>query len=97
MAAHNWRAIRLKLLTMGVGNPMGMRSLHALLDVVEMVMLDAVGGDTLEDTVAARTRFLDKLYAPERLVNGEKYQARPAGFSDAEVNASFAAFAAAAR
>jgi hypothetical protein len=92
---HHWRILRSRLLTNGVGDPMRLPSLHALLDFTESVILESMtSGNQMEDAVK-RQQFTDSLYQPdpEELKTGT----RPEGFSDEETWASFLAFEAAAQ
>lgn len=100
LTAHHWRALRLKLLLAGVADPMALPSLHALLDTTESAVLESMHGDNPRDGEMKRSMFLDRLYAPSPVVdalNGEGYVAQPEGFAEEEVEASFDAFAQAAR
>lgn len=94
-----WRTIRYKLVTAGVADPMRLPTMHAVLDVTEMVVLESMVGDTPREGRMKREQFLDRLYAPTpevREINGEKYVAAPAGFEPDAVEASWEAFAQAA-
>lgn len=93
MTAHHWRAIRARITSTGIANPLTLPSLHALLDQTE----NLVGASY--ETADERTRFMDRLYAPEigKDLNDAGYKPKPSGFDDdAEVEASFDAFMAAA-
>lgn len=100
LTAHHWRAIRLKMLLAGIDDPMGLPSMHILLDATENAILESMHGRNAKDSEMKRSMFIDKLYAPTvvtRKLNGEKYVAKPEGFAEEEVEASFDAFAQAAR
>lgn len=97
MAAHNWRALRLRYADNGVGHPMALPSMHAVLDAAEQLGLDAsVSGAKSEAQVRQAVRgYYDKLYKPDatmRAVNGGEPPPPPPGFSDEEIEASFDAF-----
>jgi hypothetical protein len=99
MTAHHWRTLRLKLLLAGVSDPMALASMHALLDSTEGAILEAISAESAKDSEMKRSLFLDKLYAPHAdpyAINDDGYVPKPKGFEDDEVEASFAAFAAAA-
>lgn len=85
-----WRTVRAHLITHGVTDPMGLPSLHALLDVTEAMVLENIGGKPAE-AKAARQRFTDQVYRPETVTVGGAAQAPP-GFSDADTEAAFDAF-----
>lgn len=100
MAAHHWRTIRVRLMNNGIGNLMALTSLHAMLDAVEAIILEAVVSDakTTREAEVKRTRFLDSLYAPEtpeaKKLNGAGYKPMPSEFAvPAQVEADFDAFA----
>lgn len=63
--AHSWREVRRRLVECGV-DPMGLRSMHWLLDVVERMLLDGlpVTGDADKDR-AEREKLLTTLYPPQ--------------------------------
>lgn len=94
MTAHHWRSVRTKLLLAGVADPMGLRNMHMLLDVVESMVLESLstGGREAE---FHRSQFLDQLYSPANDVGLGGGAAAPAGFAPDEVEAAFDAFAAA--
>lgn len=101
VTAFHWRNLRQRLTSAGILDPMRLTSLHALLDFTETLALEGAGntGDAKKDEQARRA-FLHKLYAPEpgtAALNGDGYHPRPAGFDDEDIEASFDAFAAAAR
>lgn len=97
MAAHNWRTLRTRLADKGVIDVMAMPSMHSVLDIMEQMGLEsAVHGAKKE--VEARSKissFYNKLYAPDptaRVINGDGWQPKPAGFEEEEIEASFDAF-----
>lgn len=97
MTAHHWRALRLKLVLAGIVNPMLLSTMHILLDSTEAAVLESMSGE--KDSEMRRTMFLDRLYAPSpevKTINGKRHVAKPKGFDDDEVEASFDAFAQAA-
>lgn len=78
---------------------MALPSMHAIIDEIEALALEAAGAASDDPDKARRDReeLLDKLYAPApegaETLNGERYSPPPAGFEDpAEVEASFDAF-----
>lgn len=95
MTAHHWRTIRLKLVQSGVHDPMGLRTMHVVLDATEAAILEAMSAD--RDGDMKRTLFLDKLYSPLLDPDVDKATVQPRGFTDEDVESSFDAFAAAAR
>ena len=96
MTGHHWRMLHHKLIGAGIPDPLELPSMHALLDYTEAVVVDnIVNGDDARTELAS---FYRRLYGPtaEALsLNGEEY--RPPGFTPDEVEASFDAFARAAR
>ncbi|AEJ95226.1 hypothetical protein SEA_ROSCOE_41 [Mycobacterium phage Roscoe] len=97
MAAHNWRALRLKALGQGITNIMACPSMHVVLDLIEQLGAEASVSEAKSQTEARSelTRYYDKLYKPDitaKVINGESYFPPPPGFSDEEVEASFDAF-----
>ena len=94
MTAHHWRTIRLKLVQSGVHNPMGLPTMHILLDATEAAVLESLstGGREAE---FHRSQFLDQLYSPANDVGLGGGDVAPAGFAPDEVEAAFDAFAAA--
>ncbi|AKU45240.1 hypothetical protein SEA_TRES_41 [Mycobacterium phage Tres] len=100
MAAHHWRTIRTRLLNNGIGNLMQLTSMHALLDAVEAIVLEAIVADAVKPEQAKhkRDQFLDALYAPTtpeaKKLNGDGYKPPPSEFAVPEqVEADFDAFA----
>jgi hypothetical protein len=97
MAAHNWRALRQRLLGKGVGSAMALPSMHIVLDEIEALGLEASCSDakTAAEASAAIRSYHDKLYKPDQItkrIDGDGYMPPPPGFSDEEVEASFDAF-----
>lgn len=91
VTAHHWRTLRLRLVKDGISDPMSLPHMHLLLDATEAAVLESMPPDSME-----RTLFLDRLYSP--LVDPEASNSGPpAGFSEEDMEASFDAFAAAAR
>ncbi len=98
MTAHHWRTIRTKLLLAGIADPMGLRSMHMLLDTTESTIMESMSSSREKDAEFKRDQFVDRLYSPANDVsnlNGEGYVAAPAGFEPENVEAAFDAFAAA--
>lgn len=89
ITAHHWRTIRTHLLGNGVLDPMGLTSLHALLDVAESMVVESIQEPKPEQTRRKRQQFFDRLYAPEPTADPH---ARPAGFDDDEIEAAFDSF-----
>ena len=100
MAAHNWRALRVRMGEKGIGDPMALPSMHVVLDYTEQMGLEAAASDA-KTQIEARTKisaYFDKLYKPDPTtikVNGQLEP--PPGWSDDEVEASFDAFLSSAR
>lgn len=95
MAAHNWRALRTRLLGKGVGSAMALPSMHIVLDEIEALGLEASasGAKSTTEARASISRYHDRLYKPDvttRKVDGDMEP--PPGWSDEEVEASFDAF-----
>jgi hypothetical protein len=98
MAAHNWRALRVRYADHGVGDIMAeVPTMHAVLDEIEQLGLESATSGA-KTTIEARqkiTSYYDKLYKPDmttKVIDGDGYQPPPPGFSDAEIEASFDAF-----
>lgn len=64
VAARNWRAIRFKLLSFGIDNPLALPSYHPILDTAEQVYLENIASDNADADAAERERFMDMLYRP---------------------------------
>jgi hypothetical protein len=91
MAAHHYRTLRTKLLLAGISDPMGLRTMHMLLDTIESMVLESMSMSGDRDAEFKRAQFIDSLYSP--VVAGGS--GAPAGFSPDEVDSAFDAFAAA--
>jgi len=85
--AAQWREVRTKLLLAGVADPMGLASMHRILDVTEHMVVEVLV--SVPDAETRLASWRRGLYGP---VAGEV----PAGFSAEEVEDSFDAFARAA-
>ena len=95
ITAHHWRAMRLRFYQAGITDPLGLPTMHALLDMSESVILESMVSTDQKKDERDRKNFIDKLYAPEpttAALNGESYVATPAGFEDEDVEAAFDAF-----
>lgn len=97
MAAHNWRALRLRFADHGVGNVMALPTMHIVLDAIEQLGAEAATSGAKSETEARSklSSYYDKLYKPDaisRAIDGDGYMPPPPGFSDDEVEASFDAF-----
>ena len=91
MTGYHWRTLRQKLLAGGVTRPLALDTVHALLDFTESVIVEAIlNGEDADRELAS---FRRGLYGP----SPEDRDVVPAGFSPEEVEASFDAFARAAR
>lgn len=97
MTAYHWRTVRTKLLLAGIADPMGLRSMHMLLDTTESMIVESISYSGEKDAEFRRSQFIDRLYSPvnDAGLNGSGYAGTPAGFEDDAVEASFDAFAAA--
>jgi len=101
MAAHNWRALRYKLQTYGIADPMALPSLHSVLDHMEVLALESFQSDNPQRDKVDRDQFVTRLYRPDppltatAAVKGVKALPPPPpdGFDAAETRKSFAAFA----
>lgn len=82
--AAQWREVRTKLLLAGVADPMGLASMHQILDVTEHMVVEVLV--TVPDAETRLASWRRTLYGP---VAGEI----PAGFTPEEVEDSFDAFA----
>lgn len=98
MAAHNWRALRLRFADHGIGDVMAqIPSMHIVLDAIEQLGLESAvnGAKTPTEAKAKMSTYYDRLYKPDvttRMIDGDGYVPPPPGFSDEEVEASFDAF-----
>lgn len=96
MAAHNWRALRVKYAGNGIGALMSLPSMHIVLDMIEQLGSEAAASEakTAAEARAKIDNYFSKLYRPDPTtikLDGGKL-APPPGFSDEEVEASFDAF-----
>ena len=90
MAAHHWRTIRQKLLMAGVTDPMGLGSMHRILDAAEALAVESATGS--EQPQRELESLYRRLYGP----SPDDLDPVPSGFQPDEVEASFDAFARAA-
>ncbi|WP_263999381.1 DUF7240 domain-containing protein [Mycobacterium yunnanensis] len=100
LAGRHWRPVRALLLDKGVGNPMGLPSMHSILDVAEQAALDSFSSDEPQQDRLQRDEFTSSLYKPDQPdpVKGERPAVVvPEGFDDENSSASFDAFARAVR
>lgn len=96
LTGHHWRTMRHKMLSAGIADPMRLTSMHALLDFTESVVVESIANS--ENGQRELAGFYRRMYGPESAeLNGDGYQAAPAGFDDDEVESAFDAFARAAR
>ncbi|QHB37344.1 hypothetical protein I5G58_gp042 [Mycobacterium phage BirdsNest] len=97
MAAHNWRSLRERAASNGIGNLMELPTMHVVLDMIEQLGAEAstAGAKTQQEAKSSLDAYFDKLYKPDKItqrINGDGYLPPPPGFSDEEVEASFDAF-----
>lgn len=97
MAAHNWRALRVRAADNGIGNLMALPTMHIVLDLIEQLGAEAstTGAKTQQEAKSQLDAYFDRLYKPDVItqrINGDGYLPPPPGFSDEEVEASFDAF-----
>jgi hypothetical protein len=98
IASCHWRALRLKIVSTGVVAPMGLESMHVLLDFAEAAVIDTF--KNVENPQQELTSFYRRLYGPSaeaNRLNGDDYVPVPPGFSEDEVEDAFDAFVQAAR
>ncbi|QGH80044.1 hypothetical protein SEA_NHAGOS_33 [Gordonia phage NHagos] len=97
ITAEHWRTLRARCASHGLARPLEqLPSLHALLDVTEMAVMESFQG---KDPEKDRKAFLDKLYAPEpaaRRAAGTGHKPAPAGFDEDAMESAFDAFLASA-
>lgn len=97
LTANYWRVLRRRLNGAGGQDPMGLTSMHALLDFTEDLMEEilANGCKDGKEIKAKITQFRNQLYGPEpgEKLNGDGYKPRPAGFEPENIQASFDVFA----
>lgn len=99
-AAYNWRALRYKIQTCGIPDPMTLPSLHSLLDHFEQLALESFDHDDAgkrkhDDYVSGLYRPDPPLTAVPPVKGVKVKRPAPEGFDSAETFKSFAAFAAA--
>lgn len=99
MAAHNWRALRVRAAEKGIGDLMALSTMHVVLDLIEQVGLEAAaaGAKTKVEAEGKIRSYYGKLYRPDPTairLNGGKLEPPP-GFGEDEIEASFDAFLAA--
>ena len=92
LTAHHWRTLRTKLTLAGIGDPMGLPSMHALLDLTESALVESMSATADPDEGKAKvTEFMDKLYAPP--VEPEKaaagYKAPPSWWDEDDSDDAF--------
>ena len=98
MTGYHWRTIRQKLLSAGIGDPMGLPSMHAILDFTEaMVMENYSQSKDAEQDISVFMRMLYGPTAESVELNEVDKEGVPVGFTEDEVESSFDAFARAAR
>lgn len=101
VTGRHWFAIRARIIGYGIADPMGLPSMHTLLDVTEAMIVESINAGDPKKAKRELTSFYDKLYAPERTdtrsINGSGYKPKPAGFDDDDTFDSFAGFAKAVR
>lgn len=106
MAAHNWRTIRQQFQAKGIGDPMKLSSMHAVLDAAEALAVESAvsGAKTRNEAEQKVNSLYSRLYRPSQddlasMVNAsdEELMEPPPGFEDDEVEASFDAFVSAAK
>jgi hypothetical protein len=89
---HNWRTIRAKLANAGIASPLELPNLHAVLDITEDIVVDALyssgeekDGPPSEGEKKVR-RFYDSIYVPdppdEEDIDDLEYRPVPTGFED---------------
>lgn len=96
LAGMHWRNLRPRFMDKGIGDPMGLPSLHSLLDFTETCILESMQTGKPARDKMERERFINELYRPDptEFVKTDDGRLVPAGFSDEETEASFDAFAA---
>ena len=90
---HNWRMVRHKLLLAGIDQPMALPSLHAVLDVTEEIIVEALAHTNSEregpptEGERAVKKFYDSIYRPDPDDFGD-FEDRPivpSGFEDPDM------------
>lgn len=82
IAGHHWRAVRYKLLTAGVTDPMRLPSMHVVLDVTEGLAVESMSDGTKEGKRKLE-QFFDDLYRPvvkSRATADDGWRPPPVGF-----------------
>ena len=87
VAGFHWRAVRHKLLTSGIADPMALPGPHPILDVAEGLVVEGMSShDDGQDRI---TRFYDALYRPARRPTdkpaGDGWKPPPSGFSAEDI------------
>ena len=96
MASYHWRSMRNTFALAGIADPMSLSSMHVILDVMEASAVENIL--KCEDAEAELASFYRRLYGPTPdMAPGDLNRPVPVGFSPEEVEASFDAFARAAR
>lgn len=91
MAATHWRAVRTRIRSYGIADPMRLPSMHDVLDEAEKIWLEQLHtGDEAKDKMV-RGQLFDKLYAPDpddtEVSGGGKRP--PSWFDPTQVEATF--------
>lgn len=99
LAGTQWRVLRQRMSAAGITDPLGLPSMHALLDWAETLARESfTSGDADKDRYD-RERFFDAIYKPDPAVLAAAREGgevvAPAGFDPAEMEAAFDAAAAA--
>lgn len=89
LAGHHWRALRNKLMCSGIADPMALPTMHAVLDVIETMAVEA----TVDGTPKGKRKleeFYDAIYRPERRAKkggpvDDGWRPPPAGFSEEDI------------
>lgn len=96
LTGKHWRVLRQRITAAGIPDPLGLPSMHTLLDWAEVMAGDSfTSGDASKDRLD-RERFFDAMYKPDQVVaRGKSGRAAPAGFDPASMEDAFDAAAAA--
>jgi len=78
MTGHHWRTVRAHLINHGIADPMGLPSMHALLDITETMVIEAIQEDKPEKTRLKREQFYNQLYVPDRVAVSVDGKTKPA-------------------
>lgn len=98
MTGYHWRTIRQKLMAAGIGDPMALPSMHAILDFTEAMVIENYSqGRDAEQDISGFMRLLYGPSAESAELDTMGKAVVPAGFDNDEVEDSFDAFARAAR